>query len=97
MRKEKEGGKGSGEGAKLPGFVRKSPVCGASRIRDGKGKMEEDGGSDIRASEEFRVHGVARGVKISQPFPARFFLPRGCFVRPENSRYNLGLVGHRLR
>lgn len=53
--------------AKSPGLVRKSLVCGASRIRDRKGRGGGAGGGDIRASEEFRVHGIARGVKISLP------------------------------
>lgn len=33
-----------------------------------RGEEEAQGrGGDIRASEEFRVHGIARGVKISLP------------------------------
>lgn len=32
-----------------------------------RGEEETQGEGDIRASEEFRVHGIARGVKISLP------------------------------
>lgn len=68
VEKRESGGKGGGIGAaKSPGLVRKSLVCGASRIRDRKGERRRRRGGDIRASEEFRVHGIARGVKISLP------------------------------
>lgn len=71
----------------MPGFVRKSPVCGASRIQDGKGEAGERGqGKILEPRRNFEYTASPAALRFLNPLALpRSIFPGSCPAR-ENSR-----------